>query len=123
MNTDTNAAKAEKRTYDGGVTNETVNNWKAQHRKVTRIDVEDEGDLHVGYFKRPSMETMAAVNKLAKSDEMKSAQTLFDGAARGGGEFMLEDIAPGEMGETLLGASRRARGPYASHLLGRSAVF
>ena len=79
MNTDTKAAQAEKHTYDGGVTQETINKWKAQHRKVTRIDVEDDGDLHVGYFKRPSMETMAAVNKLAKSDEMRSAQTLFDG--------------------------------------------
>ncbi len=38
----------------------------------------------------------------------EAAQTLFEGAARGGGDFMLEDIAPGEMGETLLAASRHA---------------
>ena len=38
----------------------------------------------------------------------EAAQTLFEGAARGGGDFMLEDIAPGEMGETLLAASRQA---------------
>lgn len=38
----------------------------------------------------------------------EAAQVLFDGAARGGGEFMLEDIAPGEMGETLLRVSRKA---------------
>ena len=36
MNTDTKAAQAEKHTYDGGVTQETINKWKAQHRKVTR---------------------------------------------------------------------------------------
>ncbi len=38
----------------------------------------------------------------------EAAQTLFEGAARGGGDFMLEDIAPGDMGETLLNASRHA---------------
>lgn len=38
----------------------------------------------------------------------EAARGLFDGAARGGGDFMLEDIAPGEMGETLLRASRHA---------------
>lgn len=38
----------------------------------------------------------------------EAAQALFGGAARGGGDFMLEDIAPGEMGETLLAASRHA---------------
>ena len=38
----------------------------------------------------------------------EAAQALFAGAARGGGDFMLEDIAPGEMGETLLGSCRHA---------------
>ena len=37
-----------------------------------------------------------------------AAQGLFEGAARGGGDFMLEDIAPGEMGETLLRSCRHA---------------
>ncbi len=91
MNTDTTPAPAEKRTYEGSVTTEQINKWKAQHRRVTRIDVEDSGDLHIGYFKRPSMETMAAVNKLAKSDEMKSAQTLFDGCWLGGSEELRHD--------------------------------
>lgn len=91
MNKETNPAPAEKHTYDGGITNENINKWKAQHRKVTRIDVEDDGDLHVGYFKRPSMETMAAVNKLAKTDEMRSAQTLFDGCWLGGSEDLRHD--------------------------------
>ena len=73
MNKDTNPAPAEKHTYEGGVTTENINKWKAQHRKVTR------------------METMAAVNKLAKSDEMKSAQVLFDGCWLGGSEDLRHD--------------------------------
>ncbi len=52
----------------------------------------------------------------------EAAQALFEGAARGGGEFMLEDIAPGEMGDTLLGASRHAleEGIWAGTLMLRS---
>ena len=52
----------------------------------------------------------------------EAAQTLFEGAARGGREFMLEDIAPGEMGETLIGASRHAleEGIWAGTLMLRS---
>ncbi len=91
MNTDTKTANAEKHTFEGGVTSENINKWKAQHRKVIRIDVEDDGDLHVGYFRRPSMEAMAAVNKLAKSDEMKSATTLFDNCWLGGSEDLRQD--------------------------------
>ena len=39
-----------KDTFDGGVTEEQINTWKGQYGKVIRIDVVDDGDLHVGYF-------------------------------------------------------------------------
>jgi len=48
-------------TYDGGVTEKNIEEWKRKHRKVIRIDVVAGGDLYVGYFQRPSLETMAAV--------------------------------------------------------------
>ncbi len=80
-----------KHTYDGGVGEELINKWKTQHTKVIRIDVEDDGDLHIGYFKRPSMDTMSAVNKVAKTDEMKSAQVLFNGCWLGGTETLRTD--------------------------------
>lgn len=41
------------KTYDGGVTEEQINKWKAVHKRVIRIDVTDGEDLHVAYFKRP----------------------------------------------------------------------
>ena len=50
-----------KETFDGGVTEEQINKWKGQYGKVIRIDVVDDGDLHVGYFHRPRLETMSAV--------------------------------------------------------------
>lgn len=79
MSKDSTAAQAVN-TFDGGIDKATTDKWKAQHRKVTRIEVQDGDEVHVGYFKRPNMETMTAVNKLAKTDEMKSAQVLLTGA-------------------------------------------
>ena len=42
--------KAEMQVYDGGVTEEQIKRWKGQYRKVARIEVEDDGEKHVGYF-------------------------------------------------------------------------
>lgn len=90
MSKDSTAAQAVN-TFDGGIDKATTDKWKAQHRKVTRIEVQDGDEVHVGYFKRPNMETMTAVNKLAKTDEMKSAQVLFDGCWLGGSEALRQD--------------------------------
>ena len=59
-----------------------------QHRKVFRIDVADGDELHVGYFHRPSLQLMAAASKVAKNDEVRSGETLFDGCFLGGSEVM-----------------------------------
>lgn len=93
MNKTKKAAEAANKTYIGEATEEQINRWRAMHRKVVRIDVEDGDDVHIAYFKRPSMETMAAVTKLAKTDEMKSARSLFDGCWLGGSELIAQDAA------------------------------
>lgn len=100
----------EQKVYDGGVTAEQVKIWKGQHRKVTRIEVEDGDEKHVGYFKRPSMETMAASTKVAKTDEVKAGGILFDGCWLGGSEFMRTDpvlFVPtmAQLNNIMLGAS------------------
>lgn len=79
------------KTYDGGVTEEQINKWKNVHKHVIRIDVTDGDDLHVAYFKRPSLETMSAVTKVSKSDEVKSASVLYDNCFLGGDTEMRED--------------------------------
>lgn len=79
------------KTYDGGVSQEQIDKWKAMHRRVVRIDVIDGEDLHVAYFKRPSLETMSAVTKVGKSDEVKSAAVLYDNCFLGGDTEMRED--------------------------------
>lgn len=80
-----------KETFDGGVTEKQINKWKGQYGKVIRIDVVDDGDLHVGYFHRPRLETMSAVTKMAKTDELKSSEVLFDNCWLGGSSAMRTD--------------------------------
>lgn len=77
--------------HNGGVTEETIDGWKAKHRKVMEITVEDGTDRHKGYFHRPDMNTMSAVNKLSKTDEVKGSNTLFDNCWLGGSKEMQED--------------------------------
>lgn len=79
------------KTYDGGVTEEQINKWKAAHKRVIRIDVTDGDDLHVAYFKRPSLETMSAVTKVTKTDEVKGAAVLYDNCFLGGDTEVRED--------------------------------
>ena len=55
------------------------------------IEVEDDGDLFVGYFRRPSMETMSAVNQLTKKDEVKSTSDMFENCWLGGDPVMKTD--------------------------------
>lgn len=78
-------------TYDGGISEEQINKWKAAHGKVVRIDVADGDDLHVAYFHRPSLETMSAVAKLSKTDEVNAAGVLYDNCLLGGSAAMRQD--------------------------------
>lgn len=80
-----------KTTFDGGISEEQIKQWKAKHRKVVRIDVVDDGELHIGYFHRPTMETMQAAAKVGKTDQVKSGQVLFDGTWLGGSEYLRND--------------------------------
>lgn len=79
------------RTFDGNIQEETICKWKAQHGKVMRIDVVDDGELHVGYFKRPTLDAMRAVSSIAKTDELKSSEVMFDNCWLGGSERMRQD--------------------------------
>lgn len=78
-------------TYDGGVTEENITRWKNGHGKVMRIDVVDGEDLHVCYFHRPKLSTMSAVTKMAKTDELKSSEVLYDNCWLGGSPHVRED--------------------------------
>lgn len=78
-------------THDGGVTEEQIARWKAQHGKVVRIDVTDGDDLHVCYFHRPTLQTMSAVTKVSKSDEVRGMEALYDNCLLGGSKAVRTD--------------------------------
>lgn len=103
-------AKAAGQTFDGGITEEQIQAWKAKHGKVIRIDVIDDGDLHVGYFHRPRLETMSAVVKMTKTDEIKGSETLFDNCWLGGSTVIRHDavlfMEAGKQLATMLSSCR-----------------
>lgn len=76
---------------NGGVTEEQIQLWKNRCRKVYAIEIEEDGQTHTGYFRRPDMETLSAVSKLGKSDEVKAANALFDNCWLGGSALLRED--------------------------------
>lgn len=76
---------------NAGVTEEEINLWKQKYGKVACIEVEDEDDLHVAYFHRPTLATMAAVTKMAKTDELKSSEVMYDNCFLGGSPAMRHD--------------------------------
>lgn len=77
--------------HNGGVLQEQVEQWKRQHRRVSVIEVVDGDERHVGYFRRPTLEVMSAVSKLGKTDEVKSAEAMFDNCFLGGSPHLRAD--------------------------------
>ncbi len=81
----------EAQTFDGGITPEQAAQFKAKHRKVFRVDIVDGEDTHVGYFKRPGFDTIKAVTKVSKVDEVDAGKIMFDKCWLGGSEELRAD--------------------------------
>lgn len=75
----------------GTVTGEQIALWKGKHRNVVAIEIEDAGEKHVGYFRRPDVDTISAVTKLSKTDEVRSATLMFSSCWLGGSPLIKED--------------------------------
>lgn len=69
---------------DGGVTSEQIAHFKAQHGAIFAIDLNDGQRAHRVYMREVDMETLAAVSKVAKTDETRAAQVLYDNCFLGG---------------------------------------
>lgn len=96
--------------FDGGVDDLQVKKWKALHRKVYRIEIEDEGEKHVGYFKRPDFATMKAVTKVSKTDEVEAGKVLFENCFLGGSGELRRDAVlfmgvQSQLGKLLTGCT------------------
>lgn len=100
------------RTFDGGVTLEQVEAWKNKYRKVSRVDIVDEGETHIGYFKRPDFATIKAITKVSKTDEVEAGRIMFNNCWLGGSEelgkdavlFMKVQVQLGKMINSCMGS-------------------
>lgn len=71
------------------ITAAQIKQWKQKYGEVHQMDVpvDDEGkDVAVGYFRKPSMETIQAVAKVGNSDPVKGGLVLFNHCWLGGDE-------------------------------------
>lgn len=91
QNKEQQGAEVRATTHDGGVTEQQIEAWKSQHKKVARVDIVDGNDTHIGYFKRPDFPTVKAITKLAKTDEVEAGKVLFDNCWLGGSKELRTD--------------------------------
>ncbi|MBD5231926.1 MAG: hypothetical protein HDS66_07240 [Bacteroidales bacterium] len=77
--------------FNGGVSEAQVEAWKQQHRKSFAVEVQDGDEVHIGYFKRPTFETIKAVTKVAKTDEVEAGKVMFNNCWLGGSEELRTD--------------------------------
>lgn len=78
-------------TYDGGITEAQIDAFKGKHGKVYRVDIVDGEDTHVGYFRRPDFQTVKAITKISKTDEVEAGKVMFDNCWLGGSEDLRKD--------------------------------
>ena len=78
---------------NGGVTAEQIQAWKNQYGRIAEVRVEDSefGEVHIGYFHRPDMTTMQAVNSVSKTNEVKASEVMFDNCWLGGSPQLKTD--------------------------------
>lgn len=99
-------------TFDGGVSPEQIEAWKNQHRKVYCIDIVEDGDTHIGYFKRPDFATIKAMTKISKTDEVEAGKVMFNNCWLGGSAelgtdavlFMAVQVQLGKLVNSCMGS-------------------
>lgn len=79
--------------FNGGVTAEQIGIWKNQHGRIAEVRITDDevAECHVGYFRRPDMKTMQAVNATSKTDEVKASEVMFSNCWLGGSPMLQTD--------------------------------
>lgn len=77
--------------YNGNLTEDQIAAFKQEHRKSFAIEIRDGCEVHIGYFKRPTLETLKAVTKVARTDEVEAGKVMFDNCWLGGSEELRTD--------------------------------
>lgn len=77
--------------FNGNLTEAQIEAFKQKHRKIFAIEIADGDEVHIGYFKRPTLETLKAVTKVARTDEVEAGKVMFDNCWLGGSEELRAD--------------------------------
>lgn len=77
--------------FNGNLTEAQVEAFRNKHRKSFAIEIADGDEVHIGYFKRPTLETLKAVTKVARTDEVEAGKVMFDNCWLGGSEELRTD--------------------------------
>lgn len=78
---------------NGTLTEQEIAKLKARHGRIYVVEVEDDDETYVAYFKRPDMSTLAAMTKMAKSDDIQAGKILVENCFVGGSEAVKTDPA------------------------------
>ncbi len=64
---------------------------KGKYGKVKMVEVEDEDTIYCIYLKRPDFETLKAVTKVSKTDELEGTKVFIRNCMVGGAAEVLDD--------------------------------
>lgn len=79
----------------GKLTAEEVSKLKNKHGRIYEVEVQSDtdGETFTAYFRRPTMDTLAAVSKLAKTNEIMAGKALVENCFVGGADEVKTDPA------------------------------
>lgn len=85
---------------------ERIEALKRKHGRIYEVLLDDGHERHVAYFHRPDMQTLTAMTKLAKTDEIRASQVLLEECFVEGSQAVKHDTAlfmaaVGELGKVL----------------------
>ena len=100
----------EQATPQGTLGTAEIERLKKQHGRIYEVAVDDEGTRYAAYFRCPHMTTLAAMTKMAKTDEMAAARVMLENCWVSGAEAVRTDAAlfvaaVGQLG-TVIGSVR-----------------
>lgn len=75
----------------GEASPEELLTMKGKYGKIKVVEVEDDGDTYFIYLKRPDFETLKAVTKVSKTDELEGTKIFVRNCMVGGAAEVLDD--------------------------------
>ena len=75
----------------GEASPEELLTMQGKYGKIKVVEVEDDGDTYCIYLKRPDFETLKAVTKVSKTDELEGTKVFIRNCMVGGAAEVLDD--------------------------------